>query len=94
MTDVDKLLARAQVSLALLTLIAFVGLIFALLFHQTAQISGHHDVIIGLLSGLGTVLTLQMNYFFARHRSQSDAGPDPTFTKPPQAATTQPKVTP
>jgi hypothetical protein len=73
---------RAQIGLAFATMAAFVGLIYALLFHPTAaNATGHHDLIIGLTSGLGTVFTLQMNYFFARHRPDGSVNP-PIPTQP------------
>jgi len=89
MSDLDLLTARAQIGLAFAVLVAFVGLIYALLFHPTApNVSAHHDLIIGLTSSLGTVFTLQMNFFFARHRPDGSANP-PIPTQPAQPAQTQ-----
>lgn len=55
----------AQLSLAVMTALAFFALIFSLLFKTVVpEVSAHHDLIIGLTSSLGTVFTMQMNYIF------------------------------
>lgn len=73
MNKLDVLTAKAQVWITTITLVSFIGLIVALMFHAPiANINTHHDLLIGLLSGLGTVLTLQMNFWFARHRRADD----------------------
>lgn len=89
MNDVDKLLARAQVWLAVLVACGFLGLLFVLLFHSVELTAAGTTIVTGLLSVLGTILTLQMNFFYARHRSPSQALPDPPDqnpTSPPPAA--------
>jgi hypothetical protein len=79
----DALIARSQVWLSMITLFAFIGLIFALIFNQPAALGTHHDLVVGLTSSLGTVFTLQMNFWFARHRA---GVPDPPLVPPPSPA--------
>ena len=80
-----RLTAWAQFILTMLTLVSFVGLIFALLFKPVAvQVSAHHDLIIGLTNILGTILVLMANFWFARHRPDGPtqapiAPPEPTL---------------
>lgn len=88
MNDVDKLLARAQVGLAFLVAMGFLAILGVLLFHGATLSSTAVTIVTGLLSVLGTIFTLQMNYFFARHRPQGlpDDASDPNPTQPPPAA--------
>lgn len=83
MNDIDRLLARAQVGLAFLTAIGFFVLLGILLFHGFALNQAVTDIVTSLLGVLGTIFTLQMNYFYARHRPQTG---EPVPTNPTQAA--------
>lgn len=77
--SVDTLLARAQVGLAFLFAAAFVGLILLLCFSFSGvrPLSQEANTLLtGLLGVMGTIVTLQQNYFFARHRPQDGALPD------------------
>src|ERR1039457_4263256 len=78
MYDVDKILARAQVGLAFLFAIGFFGLLFALLLFHRDMSATELTILTGLVSVLGTLLALMMNFFFARTRPA--ALPDPTTT--------------
>ncbi|HUP06836.1 MAG TPA: hypothetical protein VMU47_06785 [Caldimonas sp.] len=84
MMSTERLTACAQYVLTLTTLVAFVGLIFALLFKPVApQVSAHHDLIIGLTNILGTILVLMANFWFARHRPDGSDNPPAQPPVPP-----------
>ena len=74
--DTDKLLAHAQIGLAFLIAIGFLAMLGILLFHSTTLTTEGTTIVTGLLSVLGTILTLQMNFFFARHRPAAQTLPD------------------
>lgn len=82
MNQVDVLLARAQVGLAFFFAAAFVAVLI-MLFMGIAGIAALPESAIQLLVGmagvLGTIVTLQQNYFFARHRAPSapETAPEP-----------------
>lgn len=92
---IDQLMAKAQIGLAFLIALGFLIILATLLFIATHPVPMQGAVITlltGLLSVLGTILTLQMNYFFARHRTAGvpDSSPDDTTvqtnaTAPPAA---------
>lgn len=77
---IQILLAKAQIRLAHWTLTAFVlllgGLIAAIYFPAPGTLQqALITMLTGLTATLATILTLQMNYFFARHRP--DNVPEP-----------------
>lgn len=74
MNAVDKMLARAQVGLAFLFAFGFLGILAALIF-VPAIAKETSSLLTNMMTVLGTLLTLQMNYFFARQRPP--ALPDP-----------------
>lgn len=90
MNVADLMLARAQVGLAYLLAGGFLGILGILLFHSSTMSATEVTILTGLLSVLGTILTLVMNYFFARQRPPTL--PDPaqvtTTTETPNATTT------
>jgi hypothetical protein len=84
MKDVDLLLARAQVGLAFFFALVFAATLI-LLFMGVAGITDLSDAAMQLLVGMagviGTIVTLQQNYFFARHRAPTiEPTPSPTPT--------------
>jgi hypothetical protein len=86
LNDVDRLLARAQVGLAFLFAIGFIAILGALMFLSKDLSATATTVLTGLLSVFGTILTLQMNFFYARQRQP--ALPDPTTTTTTASTTT------
>ena len=78
MNDVDKMLARAQVGLAFFFAIFVFALVFSLIFYRSEMNSVEVTILTSITSVLATILTLQMNFFFARTRPP--ALPDPTTT--------------
>jgi hypothetical protein len=89
-TDVDCLLARAQVGLAFLFSFAVFALVFCLIFYHSGMSSVEVTILTSLTSVLATILTLQMNFFFARTRPPALPDPVPpgtttTITTPPLA---------
>lgn len=101
MIDVDSVMAKAQVRLTFTVTLAFVMIIvlwtaavFFLLMHPslpasvTAIATTLLATLTGLLGTLGTIFTLQHNFFFARHRppSSPDSGPIDSKTAPPAPA--------
>jgi hypothetical protein len=76
MYDINKILARAQVGLAFLFAVGFFALLFLLLLYHKDLGSTELTILTGLVSVLGTLLALMMNFFFARTRPA--ALPDPT----------------
>lgn len=88
MNDVDKMLARAQVGLAFLFAAGFFGLLFTLLLFHREMTPTELTILTGLVSVLGTVLALILNFFFARTRPA--ALPDPSGTTTTSTTTTVP----
>jgi hypothetical protein len=88
--DTDLLLARAQVIIAILFAVGFFGVLFALMFFAKAMSDTVVTILTGLVSVLGTLLALIMNFFFARQRPQADSIPDPTTTTKTTTTTTTP----
>lgn len=82
-TDVDKLLAWAQVIMSFLFAIMIFALLFVLIFKQDSVTGVALTIITSVIASLITVLTLQQNFFFARTRPP--AIPDPA--SPPSAPT-------
>lgn len=77
---IDQLMAKAQIGLAFLIALGFLTILGALLYVATHPMPLQGAVVTlltGLLSVLGTILTLQMNYFFARHRTSAVLDPSP-----------------
>ena len=91
-SDVDLLLARAQIGLAYLFAVGFIGILAMLVFQPINLTPTATTILTGLLSVFGTILTLQMNYFFARQRPPTL--PDPTNTVTVATATTTSTTTP
>ena len=91
MNNVDLMLARAQVGLAMFCAMGIFGLVFTLLLLPVPLDTVRVTIITSLLSVLATVFTLQMNFFYARTRPP--ALPDPssnsttTTTSGPSATT-------
>ena len=79
MNQIDLLLARAQVGLAFLAMIGFLAILGILIFYQSQLTPTTTTVLTGLLSVFGTILTMMMNYFFARQRPGTS---DPTSAAP------------
>ena len=88
MNDVDRMLARAQVGLAFLFAGGFFTLLFMLLMFKRDMSPTELTILTGLVSVLGTLLALQMNFFFARTRPA--ALPDPSTTTTTTSSTTTP----
>lgn len=75
MNAVDLLLARAQVAIAHITTVGFFGLLACFMFVRKELDSTQTTILTSLISVLGTIWALQMNFFFARMRPQGL--PDP-----------------
>lgn len=76
--DMDLLLARAQVFLAILFATGFLALTAGLIFFHSQMSTQDVTLVTTMLTVMGTLLTLQMNFFYARQRPQ--ALPDPSTT--------------
>jgi hypothetical protein len=76
--DSDWLIARAQVGIALLFSIGFMGILFTLIFFYSNLSAPANTLLSGLTGALVTIVTQQSAFFFARNRPQ--ALPDPTTT--------------
>jgi energy-coupling factor transporter transmembrane protein EcfT len=84
MNDIDTLIAKTQAKLAFLFGVAFIFvllmLIFVLALWALKVLTEPPTSILSLLTGLlgvfGTIVTLQQNYFFARHRPPTAADND------------------
>lgn len=90
MNFADKLLACAQVGLALLFAIGFFAVLFFLMLYHKEMSATEITILTGLVSVLGTLLALQQNFFFARTRPA--ALPDPATTT--TTTTTTPALAP
>lgn len=84
-TDVDLLLARAQVGFAAVMIVGIFALVFVLIFFHGGMTTTAVTIITSVIAALVTVLTLQMNFFYARQRPS--ALPDPPQSV--SASTTQ-----
>ena len=82
-TDVDRLLAWAQVLMSFFFAFMIFALLFVLIFKHDSVSGVALTIITSVIASLITVLTLQQNFFFARTRPP--AIPDPT--SPPSAPT-------
>jgi hypothetical protein len=86
--DVDLLLARAQVWIAIYFITGIFGIVFALMFLHTTMSPIVVTILTSTLTALVTILTLQSNFFYARSRPA--ALPDPTTTTTTTTTTTAP----
>jgi uncharacterized membrane-anchored protein len=75
-TDIDLLLAKAQVFFASTMLLGIFALVFVLIFFHGDMTATAVTIITSVITALVTILTLQMNFFYARQRPA--ALPDPT----------------
>jgi outer membrane biosynthesis protein TonB len=87
-TDTDKILAWAQVIFAGLLLLSIIALVFLLVLFKTQLSETGTTILTSVIAALITILTLQMNFFFARSRPA--ALPDPTTTSTTTTTTTTP----
>lgn len=89
--DVDMLLARAQVWFAMMLLTSIVGLVYTLILFHTQLSETGTTIVTSVIAALITILTLQMNFFYARTRPA--AIPDPATTTTETKITTTPAPT-
>lgn len=75
-SDVDLLLAKAQVWIVTLFSVGFFAVLFFLMIYHKDMTSTEVTILTGLLSSLATIIALQQNFMFARTRPA--ALPDPT----------------
>ncbi len=90
-TDVDKLLAWAQIVFAGMLLTSIVALVFVLVLFKTQLSETGTTILTSVIAALITILTLQMNFFYARSRPA--ALPDPSTTTSTTTTTTTPPPT-
>jgi len=86
MSEIDRLLARAQVGLAFLFAVGFILILAVLLLSLTGVKelpASTNALLTGLLGVFGTIITLQQNYFFARQRPHGLPDPTPDESAPP-----------
>jgi len=81
MSNLDLLVAKAQIWLASVFSIGFLGCLFVLIFFHQQMTQLGITLVTGLTGVLGTVVTQIVAYFFARHRPASDDS-DPTQPPP------------
>ena len=79
-----RLLALAQVGLFFLSLAGFLGILFVVVLRISKLDSTTEKLAYTMLGVLGTIVTQQAGYFYARHRPQDSDPPNPT--EPPKAA--------
>lgn len=84
--DTDRMLAWAQIVFAFLMLIGIFGLVFVLIFFNTNMTATAVTVMTSVITALVTILTLMMNFFYARQRPS--ALPDPTISSSTTTTTT------
>jgi formate-dependent nitrite reductase membrane component NrfD len=87
-TDIDTLLAKAQVAIVLLFSVGFFSVLFFLMVYHKEMTPTEVTILTGLLSSLATIIALQQNFMFARTRPA--ALPDPTTTSTTTTTTTTP----
>lgn len=66
--DRDLILARAQVGLAFFFAGGFLGCLVILFFNHATMTPQELTIVTGLTGVLGTIVTQQSGYFFARQR--------------------------
>lgn len=67
----DVVMARAQIALTVILLLAIIGLVACLVFLPNRMSDRTFSLISGTIVTLGTLLTLSWNYFFARQRQNT-----------------------
>lgn len=87
-TDVDLMLAKAQIGLAFLFALCIFALVFVLIFFNGSIGATALTIITSVITALVTILTLIANFFFSRSRHA--ALPDPTTTTTSTTTTTTP----
>jgi ribose/xylose/arabinose/galactoside ABC-type transport system permease subunit len=87
----DLMLAWAQIILAFFFTVGIFGLVYFLLISKTETPPAILTIAGSVIASLITVLTLQMNYFFARQRPPTL--PDPSLTSTTTTTTTTPAPT-
>jgi len=90
------MLARAQIWLASLFALGFIGVIFTLIFFHEVFTPDGRAMLTGLAGVLGTIVTQQSGYFFARHRPPTGSDDDvpPAVPAAASAPLVQPLETP
>lgn len=74
----EKLTAQAQVFLFAISLVGFLGLLFAIVL-GFARLDGTSEKLAYTMLGvLGTIVTQQAGYFYARQRSGDSVNANPT----------------
>jgi hypothetical protein len=90
MSPLDALIARAQRNITYAYIVLFAGAIAALLFLPRPLDDSTKTLLITLLGVLGTLVTMQTQFWYARNRT--GGVPDPatttTTTETPNAITT------
>jgi len=86
--DTDRMLAWAQILFAFMMLFGIFSLVFVLIFFNTNMTATAVTIMTSVITALVTILTLQMNFFYARQRPA--ALPDPTTTSTTSTTTTTP----
>lgn len=81
MKDADLLLVRAQVGLAFFFSFGFIGAVFVMVFFNGTLSQTANTLLTGLLGVLGTIVTQQMNYFYARQRTLGLSDPSQIVTQ-------------
>lgn len=97
MNRIDLMLARAQIGLAFFFGLAFVSAVLMLMLsiaHVVDLPNGANALLTGMAATLGTIVTLQQNYFFARHRPGSTVDPADDGTPAPPVPSTSGAPTP
>jgi hypothetical protein len=90
-SDVDLLLARAQVWIVVVFSVGFFAVLFFLMVYHENMTNTEVTILTGLLSSLATIIALQQNFMFARTRPA--ALPDPSTTTSTTTTTTGPSPT-
>jgi len=86
--DIDLLLARAQVTLAILFAVGFFAVLAAMLLIHKDMTATELTIFTSLVGVLGTMEALILNFFFSRTRPA--ALPDPSTTTTQTTITTTP----
>jgi CBS domain containing-hemolysin-like protein len=73
--DTDTMLAKAQIVLAMIFTVAIFTLLTGLIFLHAEMSPTTLALVSSVLTALVTILTLMMNYFFARQRPHTNQDP-------------------
>lgn len=91
LTANELIIGHAQVWLFFVSLIGFVGLLYILVLGRSKMDDASEKLAYTMLGVLGTIVTQQAGYFYARQRPTDGTQPNPTTVITPSSIAAKPK---